>query len=91
MEILQPTVIIATGRKALHALTPENAGITEVRGSVLAPSEPWIHALKDPPPPVVPSWHPAHILHRHSPQNLIDDLAADLATAFTLCARFTSA
>lgn len=87
MEILQPTVIIAAGRKALHALTPERAGITDLRGSVLPPCDPWLQALRDPPPPIVPSWHPAHILHKHSPQNLIDDLVADLASAFTLCAR----
>ena len=91
MEILQPAVIIATGRKAMHALTPETAGITDARGSILTPSEPWIHALRNPPPPVVPSWHPAHILHRHSPKNLIDDLVADLAAAFTHCARITAA
>ena len=80
-EILPPSAILTTGAAATHAITATKLGISNLRGQTLVPDQPWSDALRTPPPQVVPTWHPAFILRRHRPKNMIDDSISDIIIA----------
>ena len=80
-EILQPKAILTVGNGAIQAVSGVRRGISGIRGQIQTPAEPWTRALKTPPPPIIPTWHPAYVVRRRYAGNLLSDLVADTACA----------